>query len=132
MNFRNLLWDETDDGVVAVTFNRPDDLNPISLVRLAELNAAVSKVVPHGQLMDDAMALARKLPTKAPLALASCKAGPQRRGRHRCGVWAHARTSGSDGNGQHQGPHRFRPGHRAEARAEVRPSLKPMRPPGEA
>jgi enoyl-CoA hydratase/carnithine racemase len=44
MHFRDLLWEETEDGIVTVTFNRPDDLNPISLDTLAEINAAVDAV----------------------------------------------------------------------------------------
>src|SRR5581483_5829412 len=44
MNFKDLLWEETDDGIVTVTFNRPDDLNPISLDALAEINAAIEEV----------------------------------------------------------------------------------------
>ena len=44
MNFKDLLWEETEDGIVTVTFNRPDDLNPISLDTLAEINAAVDAV----------------------------------------------------------------------------------------
>jgi enoyl-CoA hydratase len=34
----------------------------------------VTRVVPHDRLMDEAMALARRLAAKAPLALAACKA----------------------------------------------------------
>lgn len=44
MKFNDLLWDETDDGIVTVTFNRPDDLNPISLDALKEINAAIEEV----------------------------------------------------------------------------------------
>jgi enoyl-CoA hydratase/carnithine racemase len=44
VNFKDLLWEATDDGIVTVTFNRPEDLNPISLDALAEINAAVDEV----------------------------------------------------------------------------------------
>jgi enoyl-CoA hydratase/carnithine racemase len=44
MNFKDLLWDETSDGIVTVTFNRPDDLNPITVETLAEINAAIDAV----------------------------------------------------------------------------------------
>jgi enoyl-CoA hydratase/carnithine racemase len=44
MNFKDLLWEETEDGIVTVTFNRPDDLNPITLDALAEINAAIDAV----------------------------------------------------------------------------------------
>jgi enoyl-CoA hydratase/carnithine racemase len=44
MNFKDLLWDETEDGIVTVTFNRPDDLNPITHECLNEINAAVDAV----------------------------------------------------------------------------------------
>jgi enoyl-CoA hydratase len=44
VDFKDLLWEETDDGIVTVTFNRPEDLNPISLDALMEINAAVDEV----------------------------------------------------------------------------------------
>lgn len=44
MDLKDLLWDETDDGIVTLTFNRPDDLNPISLDTLAEINAALEEI----------------------------------------------------------------------------------------
>jgi enoyl-CoA hydratase/carnithine racemase len=44
MDFKDLLWEETDDGIVTVTFNQPDDLNPISLETLAEINVAIDAV----------------------------------------------------------------------------------------
>jgi enoyl-CoA hydratase len=44
MILKDLLWDETDDGIVTVTFNRPDDLNPISLECLEELNRVLQEV----------------------------------------------------------------------------------------
>lgn len=44
MEFKDLLWEETDDGIVTVTFNQPDELNPISLETLVEINAAVDRV----------------------------------------------------------------------------------------
>ena len=49
MNFKDLLWAETDDGVVTVTFNRPDELNPISLDALGEINAAIEAVRQNDQ-----------------------------------------------------------------------------------
>lgn len=42
--FKDLLWDETDDGIVTVTFNQPESLNPMSLDTLEEINAAVDLV----------------------------------------------------------------------------------------
>lgn len=44
MDLKDLLWEETDDGIVTVTFNRPDDLNPISLDGLDELNRVLDEV----------------------------------------------------------------------------------------
>ena len=44
MNFKDLLWEETPDGIVTVTFNRPDDLNPISVDTLDEINAVIEAV----------------------------------------------------------------------------------------
>lgn len=42
--FKDLLWDEPETGVVVVTFNRPDDLNPITVDCLAEINAVIDEV----------------------------------------------------------------------------------------
>lgn len=44
MILKDLLWEDTDDGIVTVTFNRPDDLNPISLDALDELNRVLDEV----------------------------------------------------------------------------------------
>ena len=44
MDLKDLLWEETDDGIVTVTFNRPEDLNPISLDGLDELNRVLDEV----------------------------------------------------------------------------------------
>ena len=44
MTFDDLIWEATDDGIVTVTFNRPDDLNPISLDALDELNRVLAEM----------------------------------------------------------------------------------------
>lgn len=44
MDLKDMLWDETEDGIVTVTFNRPDDLNPITVDMLAEINAVIDEV----------------------------------------------------------------------------------------
>lgn len=44
MNFNDLLWEESEDGVVTVTLNRPEALNPMSMEMIAELNAAIDHV----------------------------------------------------------------------------------------
>lgn len=44
MTFEHLLWEETEDGIVTVTFNRPDRLNAFSLKTLDEINAAIDRV----------------------------------------------------------------------------------------
>jgi enoyl-CoA hydratase/carnithine racemase len=43
-DYKHLLWDRTPDGIVTITFNRPDDLNPIGLEELVEINAAIEAV----------------------------------------------------------------------------------------
>ena len=35
MDLKDMLWEETEDGIVTVTFNRPDELNPITVDGLA-------------------------------------------------------------------------------------------------
>ena len=44
MDLKDMLWEETEDGIVTVTFNRPDELNPITVDGLAEINAAIDEV----------------------------------------------------------------------------------------
>lgn len=44
MTFEHLRWEETEDGIVTVTFNRPDRLNAFSLQTLGEINAAIDRV----------------------------------------------------------------------------------------
>lgn len=44
MDLKDFLWDVTEDGIVTVTFNRPEDLNPFSLEGLEEMNRILDEV----------------------------------------------------------------------------------------
>ncbi|HZQ28150.1 MAG TPA: enoyl-CoA hydratase/isomerase family protein [Acidimicrobiales bacterium] len=44
MELQDFLFDVTDDGIATLTFNRPDDLNPLTHDALAEMNAVIDEV----------------------------------------------------------------------------------------